>query len=471
MNNFIIHTKQNLLQGKSKNLFLGFLMSFFFISIGYAQKMQNDEKVLDEVIATIGKNIILQSDLESAINQYMLMGYPKNDNLNCLLFEELMFQKLLIHQADVDSVVVTEEQVQAEIDNRLRYYIQEAGSPEKLEERLKKSIVQLRNEFHDGIQEQLLAQTMQSKITSTIKVTPSDIKEFYSRIPKDSLPYINAQIQVAQIVKKPIPTNEEKEAVKNKLYGYRKEIVNGKDFGVMAVLYSQDKGSAMRRGELGFMKRETLVAEFAAVAFKLKPGEISEVVETEYGYHIIQLIERRGEEANLRHILLRPEVSVAALQQAKIQLDSLKSILNKKDTISFEKLVEKNSDDKDTRLNGGLIPNSRSGNTFFDVETLGQVDPGLFFAVDRLNQGDVSEPLIYDEADGSKAYRLVKLVIRKEPHIANLRDDYQNFQQMAMQEKQKKALDEWINKSMKGVSVKINDKYTNCKFANNWLVN
>ncbi len=446
-----------------------FLLLFAFIVLPDYCTSQN--LVLDEIVGMVGKNIILKSDIESSKQQYISSGYPVQGNLDCLLFEELLYQKLLLNQAELDSVEIPEAQIQQEMDRRLTYFVNQLGSIERLEKFYGKTITQIKNEFHDVIKEQLLSQNVQGKITSDVKVTPNDVKRFYNSIPKDSLPYINTQVQLAQITKKPAISSQEKMLAKEKIMEYRKRIINGEDFGVLAVLYSEDEGSASKRGELGFMRREMLVPEFSAVAFKLIPKEVSEVVETEFGYHIIQLIEKRGEEANFRHILVKPKSDFTALLKSKEILDSLRNVLLSSDSISFEKFTEKFSDDKETKFNGGLIVNPQTGYSYFDYEVLGQIDPSLFFQIEKMKPGDISEPQLFQEADGSKSYRIVKLIAQKDPHIANLKDDYQMFQEMALVEKQKKLVDEWINKKIPITYVNIIPEYKTCTFGNKWNVN
>lgn len=425
-----------------------------------------NQVVIDQIIGMVGKNIILKSDLESARTQYISSGYPQKENLDCVLYEELLYQKMLLHQAELDSVEISEAQIQQELDRRISYFVSQLGSIEQLEKFYQKSITQIKNEFHDLIKDQLLTQNVQSKLTSGIKATPKDIKEVYENIPKDSLPYINSQVKLAQIVKKPKLSDFEKKLAKDRILDFRKRIMSGEDFSVIAVLYSEDEGSAARKGELGFMKRDALVAEFSSVAFKLIKGEVSEVVETEFGFHIIQLIEKRGEEANFRHILVRPKSTIEALVKAKESLDSLRPLIK---DMSFDAAAEKYSDDKDTKFNGGIITNTQSGTSLFDYEQLGKIDPSLFFAVEKMNIGDISEPLLFQESDGTKSYRIVKLIEVKDAHVANLRDDYQLFQDMTMVENQKKAIHDWIKKQIVSTYINIIPDYKTCTFANNWL--
>lgn len=441
-----------------------FLSSLLPVENGFAQP-----QLIDKVIAVVGDNVTLRSDLENQKTQYLSSGYEVSENTPCELLEELLFQKLLLHQAQLDSVEVGEAQVQSELDRRLRFFISQIGSEQKLEEYYQKSIAEIKSDFHDLIKDQLLVQTMQQKITGNIKITPAEVKEFYEGIPKDSLPLISSEIEVAQIVKKPVIRPEEKKAIREKLEGLRNRVLKGEDFGTLAYLYSEDPGSARQNGELGFLTRSALVPEFAAVAFSIKPGEISDIVETDFGFHIIQLIEKRGEQVNVRHILLAPKVAPQDLVNAKNYLDSIAGVMKKTDTLTFALAAQLFSDDKDSKMNGGRMINPQTGTTKFESELLGQYDPVLFFATEKMKVGEESQPILWQKPDGSQLYRIVKLISRTEPHRANLRDDYQKIQEVALQEKQGKAMLAWIDKKVKKTYVKLDEDYKDCKFENNWV--
>lgn len=440
------------------------LSAVFFIQTVFSQ-------VIDKVIAVVGDNVMLKSDLENQKSQYLQSGYDVSQNTPCELLEELLFQKLLLNQAQLDSVEVGEAQVQSELERRLRFFINQIGSEEKLEEYYQKSIAEIKADFHDLIKEQLLVQTMQQKISGNIKITPAEVKDFFERLPKDSLPFISSEIEVAHIVKKPEIQPDEKKVVKEKLEGLRNRVLKGEDFGTLAYLYSEDPGSAKQNGELGFVTRNALVPEFATVAFTIKPGEVSDIVETEYGYHLIQLIEKRGEQVNVRHILLIPKVAPEDLVRSKNYLDSIAEVMKRTDTMSFELAAQLFSDDKESKMNGGRVINPQTGTTKFDAELLGQFDPMLFFTTEKMNIGEVSKPVLWQKPDGSQAYRIVRLVSRSEPHRANLKDDYQKIQEVALQEKQDRAIKLWIEKKIKKTYIKMDDQYKNCKFENKWMVN
>lgn len=450
---------------QNKLYFLIVIMLFIFANT-YSQRVHEGE-VLDQVIAVIGDNIVLESELKKQSEQYEQQGYDMGEDSRCFLIEELLYQKLLLHQAEVDSVEISENQVDSEMDRRLRYFIQQVGSKEKLEEYYQKSIVEIKEEFRGLIREQLLVQTMQSKITKNVKVTPSGVRSYYKSLPEDSLPLINSEVEVAHIVKFATISQEEREKAITKLKGLKKRIEEeGASFKTLAVLYSQDEGSATMGGELGFMGRGELVPEYSAAAFDLEEGEISDVVETSFGFHIIQLLKRKGQKANTRHILIKPEVSSGALKRAEEKLDSIRQQILNNDTVSFSGMAEKLSDDEATKFDGGIISNPNAGGTKFEMD---QLDPRIFSIINELEEGEISKPTIMQNPGGRTGYRLLMLKTRTKPHRANLKDDYQRLQETALQEKKNEAIEDWMDKKINSTYVRINDEYQDCSFTNNWL--
>lgn len=424
---------------------------------------------IDGVIAIVADRIVLRSDLEDQFSQYAQSGNPVNENTRCKLFEELLFQQLLVNQAKVDSLEVSEDEIQGEISRRLQFFVQQVGSEKKLEEFYGKSIVEIKADFHDIIEDQLYVQRMQAEITQSVTITPREVKTFYKSIPEDSLPYINSEVEIAQIVIEPPVSAEEEKATKERLESFRKRIIEGEDFGTLAYLYSEDPGSAKRNGELGFLTRGQLVPEFAAAAFSLQPGEVSEVVESEYGFHIIQMIERQGQKLNCRHILLTPEIRPEDMVKAKNQLDSIRAQITEVDSVTFEDMAKKYSDDKQSRQNGGKIINMATGEPKFQMDELNQIDPGLFFVMDKMQPGDISKPVLKQQEDGSRVYRLVKLLTISEPHRANLRDDYERIQQAARQEKENMVIAEWMASKIKNTYLQIDEEFQDCSFDYNWI--
>jgi len=423
------------------------------------------EKVIDQIVAVVGKNIIKQSDIENQYAQYVAQGVTTGGaDFRCELMEELLFQKLLLNQADIDSVVISDAQVESELDKRIKYFIMQIGSQEKLEAYYNKTILQIKADFKEDIRSLLLTQTVQGKITENVKITPSEVRTYFNDQPKDSIPLISSEVEIGEIVKQPVITDEEKKIVKDKLNKLRNEIIAGKDFAAMAVLYSEDPGSASKKGELGFVSRGELYPEFESVAFGLKGKDISPVIETKAGFHIIQLIERRGEMINVRHILMIPQVSIEAISKAKMTLDTVYAKISSGE-LKFADAVAKYSDDP-SKNNGGMMVNTQTNSTKFAAEDM---DQSVFFVVDKLKVGEISKPVPMKSLEGKQAYRIVYLKTRTDPHRANLKDDYSFIQNLALQKKQSKTVDEWIAKKIAINYIHISDEYKNCKYIHKWF--
>lgn len=434
----------------------------FLTSMGIAQP-----KILDKVIAIIGKNPLLLSEVETT----MLQQKEKMPDMNkCRVFEDLLFQKLLLAQADRDSIVVADNEVEAELTRRIQYYVGMLGSEEKFEEFYKKRISVFKDELRDDVKEQLTAQKMQQKITGDKKLTPNEVRTYFNSIPYDSLPLVNSELLIGHILKNPPVTEAEREAVKAKLEVYRQRVLNGESMSVMATLYSEDPGSAKNGGRYESVMRGQFVPEFEAVAFRLKPGEVSEVFSTTYGYHFIQLIARKGESVDVRHLLMSPQVSAADVSRAKQILDTvrLKIVAGE---ISFKDAALKYSDDKDTKQNGGMLLNPSTNNLKWELADIGQVDPKLVFMFENdMKVGDVSPVIQYAGQDGKQAWRMMYLKSRTEPHKANMQDDYMKLLNMASFEHQKKTIADWITKKSQHTYIKIDDDFNTCKLEHAWTI-
>lgn len=426
---------------------------------------QENGKVLDQVIAVVGGHIILESEIEAQYMQYRMQEgiSGSSSTVKCSMLEMMLFQKLLLNQAEIDSVVISDDQVEAEMDRRLRHYISLLGSPEKFEEFYQKSVLEFKDELRDQVRELLLADEEQKKIVGELNVTPTEVKNFLKKIPEDSIPFINSEVEIAQIVKLPPVNKEEVERVKNKLQELRYRVLNGENFATLAILYSEDPGSAKNGGELGMFGRGEMYPAFEAVAFGLEKGSVSEIVETQSGYHILQMIERRGEYVNVRHILLRPKVSPIDLARAKVALDSITTLIENKE-YTFEAAVVKFSDDP-SKNNGGLLINPLNGNTLFEAD---QLDPKVFFVIDKLEPGEISVPVQFQTDDSRDAYRILYLKKRTEPHKANLRQDYDRLKEFAMEEKKQEVIGKWIKDKASQTYVKISGGYNDCEFVNSW---
>jgi peptidyl-prolyl cis-trans isomerase SurA len=423
------------------------------------------KKVIDEVIAVVGNEIILHSDIETQKLQAKQQGIALNKKTECLIVEQILLEKLLLNQAKVDSIPVNEQQVQSELERRIRYFVSQIGSEEKLEEYYRKSILEIKDEFHDLIEDQIRIQGMQAKINEDVNITPGEVQTFFNSIPKDSLPYINAKIEMAQIVIKPEISQEEKDATRNRLLDFKKQIEGGKSFASLAVLYSQDPGSATKGGDLGFVSRGMMVSEFDAVAARLQEGALSEVFETQFGFHLMELKERRGEQYNSRHILLKAKITANDMVKAENKLDSISKLIAA-DSLTFEMAASKFSDDETTKNNGGKLVNQGDGSTEFDMKG---VDAQLALTVDKLEIGQISDPVSMQGPDGNQAFRIVKLINRTEPHVANLKDDYLLIKNVATNKLQQESMNEWTSLTIGSTFIKLDDSFKDCTFQQKWF--
>jgi peptidyl-prolyl cis-trans isomerase SurA len=422
------------------------------------------DKVVDQIVAVVGNNIILKSDIEKDYLQLVMEGIDTKGDLKCQVFENLLFQKLLLNQAMLDSLVVSDAEVEQRLTARFGFLISQAGSEQALEDYFKRSVFEIKNDLRSLLRDQLYTQKMQQKITENIRITPSEVRKYFKELPEDGIPLINAQVEVAQIVVKPVITDAEINQVKDRLNDFISRIQGGDKFTALARLYSEDPGTARNGGELGYISRkDNLLPEFIAVAFNLTtPGEISRIVETEYGFHIIQLIDRKGEKINVRHILLTPRVSYEEQQKAINLLDSLNNLI-RNGTLTFEEAAMRYSQDEDTKMGGGTMINLRTGLSRFDTD---EIDKSLYQVIRDLKPGEISEPFEARDERNKLMYKVVRLKTRTTPHAANLKEDYQYLQEMALEKKKQDAMNEWITSKQKETYIKINGSFRNCSFEN-----
>lgn len=451
---------------KDKNILLFnyrlIYLTILFFSLG---KLQAQEKVVDRIIAVVGQNMVLESEVETQYLQAKVQGTIEGSarSVKCQILENMLLENLLLNQAELDSVQVSDSEVEQSLDQRLRYFISQFGSQEKLEEYYGKSIIEIKEEFRDLVKNNMLVTQVQNNITKNVFVTPSDVKEFYRNIPMDSIPLISAQVEMRQIIKIPPVSMEQKVMIKEKLRDLRRRVVEGENLATLAILYSDDPGSAAKGGEIGFFGRGELYPEYEAIAFKLKEGEISEIIETKAGFHIVQLIERKGDYINTRHILLQTKPSPIDLENARNKLDSI-LVQIRNGEITFEDAAIKYSDDPG-KFGGGYIINPYTGTTWFEMS---QLEPQVSFVLNKLEVGQVSSPVPTQTEDGKEAFRLVKLQSRTEPHRANLSDDYSYLQELTLQQKKQQKLLEWVNKNVDNAYIMVIDDYKNCGFNYNW---
>ena len=418
---------------------------------------------IDKIEAVLGDEIILTSEIESQYLQYLSQGHTKSNEIRCQIVEDLLFQKLLVNQAKLDSLVVSNDEVEDEVNKRLSYFETQLGSVQKVEDYFGKSKVNIKLELGKVIKDQFMAQKMQTKLTSSLKVTPAEVKESYALLSDAEIPTMPTQVEVAQIVIKPEITDDQKDNIREKLNNFRDRVYNGEDFKMLATLYSDDPGSAVKGGELGFVNRGDLVPEFERAAFRLKEGEISNVVESQFGYHIVQLIERRGEQINVRHILIKTKVTATALHAAKLKMDNIAKEINE-ETITFDQAVSEYSDDEN-KSNGGLLLNP---NTMSTSHTLEDMAPALRLVIEKLKETQVSSPAVIQMQDENKAYRILRLNKRTEQHKANLVDDFAKIKEYSINAKKQVTLEKWTSKTIAKTYIKLSDELAKCELAKNW---
>ena len=436
--------------------------------LGVAVQASAQNNIAEEVAWVVGDEPIYKSDIEE---QYMQLQYerqPIDGNPYCVIPERMAIEKLFLHQAKIDTVKVQDAMVIQQAESRINYFIANLGSREKVEEYFRKPLPELKEQMIEVIRNQYTVQEVQRNLTKDVKATPSDVRKYYATLPPDSIPYIPQQVEVKLLSLNPVIPQQEIDDVKAQLRDFTNKINSGEnEFSTLAILYSED-GSSMYGGEIGFKSRSELVPEFASVAFNLNDTKkVSKIVETEFGYHIIQLIEKRGDRINCRHILLKPKVAQKDLDEAKTRLDSIrKDMLDGKFT--FEEATQWISQDKDTKNNKGIMVNRRTSSTKFEMADLPQE---IAKVVDKMEVGDISEPFIMiDQSRNKEIVAIVKLSRRIEGHKANLSDDYQILKNMYENNRKAKIIDDWVVKKQKETYVRIDDDWRNCEFKySGWI--
>ncbi|MFN0036293.1 MAG: peptidylprolyl isomerase [Saprospiraceae bacterium] len=422
---------------------------------------QNDRAVIDRVVATVGGEIILLSDVQE---QYSFAKKDQPDlpaEYQCVVLQNLIVQKLLVNQAKLDSVELKDEEVEAQIDariERLRAYFNQ--DDKAIEEFYGQSVEEMKAQLSSDMRSQLLAERMQGKVTEKATITPSEVQRFFGRIPKDSLPYFNAEVEIREIVYKPKVNAEERAKARLRVEDLRKRIAEqGEDFAELAKKFSDDAGSGAQGGDLGFQKRGTFVSEFEAMAYKLEAKQTSPIVETEFGFHIIQLLERRGNLIHCRHILIKPEITDADMDAAKAALDSVRQLI-RDGRLSFSEAVKRYGDkNQQSYNNDGRVANPRTGNSFFEV---GDLETSVFFAIEPIKEGDVAEPFRYKAQDGTELFRLVQLTSRSKPHKADLKLDYGKIQTAALEQKKGEYTEKWVLEKLNSTYLSVSDIFSGC---------
>lgn len=447
-----------------KKLYLTAVLSLLFASL-FAQ---TKKVVADKIIATVGDKIVLKSEIENSISDMQRQNIDMPANAKCLLLEQALGIKALVLQSERDSLPVSDEEINAEIENKIRYFISQYGSKDIVEQVAGKTIYQLKEDFKQTFREQKLAQAMRNKIVDDVKITPSEVKAHYETIPKDSLPFYESEVEVGQIVVYPKASRELETYAIDQLKEFKQQVDSGtKKFETLATLYTDDPGSKESGGKYDVNRNEKQWDPiFLSKAFSLKDGQVSTVFKTKFGYHIIQMISRAGDDASIRHILKIPQVSSIEINDAKHKLDSVRAKLIA-GTIKFGEAVSKYSDDESSKFTGGRIQ-GRDGSTFLTID---QLDKDLVARLKDLTVGEYSKPTEYVDERGKKGVRIVQLITRTEPHRENLKDDYNKVAQRALEDKKNEMLEKWFYKNIPTYYINIDNEYKDCPEMKKWTIN
>lgn len=458
-----------------KNLLTTLAVSLLALS-AFAQGASKDSTlgaakpavVIDKIIAKVDNYYVLKSELDQTFEQYeaQAQAAKQASPSKCQILESLILNKFLVAKAEIDSVTVPEKQVENELTGRMDQMAMQYGSEKGIVEQFGKSIDQLKGEYRAQVREQLLGREMQKKITEDVKITPKEVRQFFNAIPKDSIPYLPTEVEVGQIIRVAKVTREEKTRLRQRLLDLKKRVEAGEDFAKLAKEFSEDVGSAQNGGNLGFAKRGMMVPEFEAAAMKLKPMQLSDIVESDFGFHLIQLIEMRGQEYNARHVLFRPEYARLDLTEPKRFLDSIRTRIVT-DSVKFEKAAHDFSEDKTTAEVGGLMRDRESGSTKLALDA--SMEPTLFFTLDTMKVGSISAPMEFRTDDGKSAVRILYYKTKIPPHYASYRDDYQKLQSYALGRKRNSAVEKWFAKSKGEVFIQVDPEYRDCPAVQNLL--
>ncbi len=439
----------------SRYIIIHCLIFFGAISASFGQT--GDLQVIDKIIAKIDNYIVLKSDLENAYNDFLSSGQASPPDLKCRILENLVTNKLLVAKAEIDSVIVEDAEVDSNLERKLQYFISQIGSEERIEQYYGKTIEQFREELREREKEQLIVQKMQSVISEDVSVTPAEVKDFFESIPSDSLPFFSKEVTVGQIVKIPSVSEAQKEKSKRDLLDLRNRILAGEDFGVIAKKYSQEPAAKNSGGDLGYQPRGVMDPKFEAAALSLKAGDISMPFESSFGIHIVQLMDRRGNLYHSRHIILIPETTQQDVERTIHEMDSLRTLIVN-DSITFEKAAAEFSEDKGTSSSGGYFLDANGANSM----SVKDLDPTVYFTIDTMSLGSITEPLTYRRPDGKQAVRILYYKKSKSPHQANLGDDYQKLYHAKLNQKRNRVIAQWFDRAKGEVFINIDEEYNSC---------
>lgn len=429
----------------------------FHLSPVYAQ----EGTLVDGVAAVVGKNIVKYSDIETAYAQSRLRSSEAGQT-RCDILENLILTQLLVHKGEIDSVEVSDDEVDQYVQYYLKGLLRQYGSKEAIRDNTGLDYEDLKEQYNRMVRSNLLSRRVEYNLTESVKVTPAEVTDFFNTLPTDSLPMMPERYEISEIVIQPVVSEAERDRVRTELAALRERVIKGEKFSMLATLYSQDPGTSSKGGELGFFSRGDMVGEFEAAAFALKPGEVSPIIETQFGFHIIQLIERRGNSINARHILIIPKVSSEDLLRARMRLDSL-AVEIRSGNISFEDAAKQYST-ADNARQGGTVTNTADGTGRFDAEAL--KESYLTVGVPGLDVGEISNATAFRTSDNREAYRIVRLNKKHPAHRANLTDDYDNIYNAALASAKQKYMRQWAQTQVNKTYIKLSPEYQNCSFRN-----
>ncbi|HRD59085.1 MAG TPA: peptidylprolyl isomerase [Ferruginibacter sp.] len=444
-----------------KNKLLLSCLAVLFAAVSFAQPKP---VLADKIVGVVGNKIVLKSDIDNSLLDMQRQGMEVPENGSCMVLEQALGVKALVLQAEKDSLPVTDEDVESELDNRIRYFMQQYGSKDELERIAGKSVYQIKDDMRDGIRDMKMAQAMRDKIVGEVRITPNEVKAFFENIPTDSLPFYETEVEVGQIISYPKATREAEEYAIEQLKDYKKQIEAGKDFRSLAAAYSEDPGSKDVGGQYEVNRTAGLMdPTWIAKAFALKEGQVSNPFKTQFGYHIIQMVSRAGDDAVVRHILKVPQVTTHEMQAGFSKLDSVRANLIA-GTIDFGTAVNKYSDDPGAKFTAGRLQGPNGG-----FLTMDQIDPSMLAVIKNLKVGEYSQPTEFADERGKKGIRIVYLISQSQPHRENLKDDYSKIANRALEEKKENALEEWFYKKIKTYYVMIDKDYQTCPEIAKWV--
>ncbi|MBC8006255.1 MAG: peptidylprolyl isomerase [Verrucomicrobia bacterium] len=439
------------------------LIGLFILSgfVALSNQTYAQDKVVDQIVAVVGKNIILKSDIESMYQEQMAGGMTTEGDMKCEILENFLVEKLLLAEAELDTtIIVSDSQINQSLEQRIQFFISRLGSEKEVEAYFKKSIIELKADMQDAIKNQQMTQQMQGKILDKVTISPAEVRQHYKNLPEAEIPQIDAQVEYAQITVQPEISPEEEDRIKSTLRELKRRVESGESaFAPLAVLYSED-GSAKEGGVLDYMGRGNLDPAYAAAAFNLKGDKISNVVKSDFGYHILQVIDRKGELIKTRHIIMMPKVTPQAMEKALGRIDSIADFI-RKGTFKFEEAALRYSFDKNSRNNGGVVINPETGESKWKLTEL---DPDVSKILPQMEINEISKPFKTIDDKQKQVYKIVKLISKSPAHKANLKDDYVELSNLYMNSKKEKRMDEWIREKQSGTYVRIDPTYINCNF-------